>query len=57
LFKQGKFNEALAAFRKLVDTNSNYADGYYGGGLVFIQLKQYKEAVKPIKYAGDMYRK
>jgi tetratricopeptide (TPR) repeat protein len=57
LFNEGTFNEALAAFRELIDANSKYADAYYGGGLVFIQLKQYTEVVKVIKYARDLYKK
>jgi len=55
LFNQGKLNEALAAFRKSAAGNFNYANAYYGAGLVFMGLKQYKEAVQVLQYARDLY--
>ena len=55
MFNQGQLNEALAAFRKSAAANSTYANAYYGAGLVFMQLKQYKEAVQVFQYAQDLY--
>jgi tetratricopeptide (TPR) repeat protein len=57
LFEQGQLEDSLSAFRKAAQTNYNYPNAYYGAGLVFVQLKQYEQAIKVIKYARDIYQK
>ena len=55
MFSKGKLQEALEAFRKSAQANSNYANAYYGAGLVFVQLKQYADAQQVLQYAKDLY--
>ncbi|BDI20139.1 hypothetical protein ANSO36C_59410 [Nostoc cf. commune SO-36] len=47
--------EALEAFRKSAEANSNYPNAYYGAGLVFMQLQQYGDAVQVLQFARDLY--
>jgi tetratricopeptide (TPR) repeat protein len=55
LFSQGKLKDALEAFRKSAEANTNNANAYYGAGLAFIQLRQYPEAAEVLQYARDLY--
>ncbi len=67
-FKQGNYELAIAYFGKIIQLNSNNADGYCGRGEVFSYEKKYAEAIadlnesirlKPSAYAyafrGEAY--
>jgi tetratricopeptide (TPR) repeat protein len=56
LFKQGDFDAALEAFRKSAESNSNYANAYYGAGLVFLRQNRFSDAQQVLQYAKDLYR-
>jgi tetratricopeptide (TPR) repeat protein len=49
----GKYQEAIAAFKRAVDLNPNSADGYYNLGLGFARIGSYQEAEKHYRMAID----
>jgi tetratricopeptide (TPR) repeat protein len=55
LFTQGDLDTALEAFRKAAEANSNYANAYYGAGLVFLRQNRFTDAQQVLQYAKDLY--
>jgi tetratricopeptide (TPR) repeat protein len=46
---------ALEAFRQSAQSNSNYANAYYGAGLVFLRQNRLSDAQQVLQYAKDLY--
>lgn len=45
LQKKQKYNEAIQTLNKVIANNSNLQSAYYNRGLVYIEMKQYSEAL------------
>jgi tetratricopeptide (TPR) repeat protein len=43
---QNKYQEALLAFKKAVDFNPDFVEGYYNAGTVLKKINQFQEAIK-----------
>lgn len=52
-FKQDKFPEALAAVRKALERDPEYADAHHFLGYLLITQKQYAEAVESLRTADE----
>ena len=54
LYKEGKYKEAIEAFRQVVNLNLNSHMANYYYGLCLVADRQYAEAVEPLKIALDL---
>lgn len=53
LHKQGKLNEALNAYRSIINKNPMFADAYYNMGLVFLEQENLEEAFNHFNMATE----
>jgi len=54
LYKKGQFDEALAAYDKAINLDSNYSKAFYGKGLTFVKQRKYEEAIEAYKQAIEI---
>jgi tetratricopeptide (TPR) repeat protein len=54
---QGKTKEAIAEYKSLIKLDPENPEGYYGWGTVYLDLKQYRNAVTQFQKAESLYSK
>lgn len=54
---QGKMKEAIAEYQLLIKVDPKNPEGYYGLGTIYLDLKQYSNAVTQLKKAEKLYSK
>ncbi len=54
LYKKGQFDEALAAYDKAINLDSNYSKAFYGKGLTYVKQRKYDEAVEAFGKAVEI---
>ncbi len=54
LESDGKYEEAVTAFKKAISLNANYTDALYELGWCYNELAQYSDAVTPLKKANQL---
>ena len=52
---QGKTTDAIAEYQLLVQIDPDNPEGYYGLGIVYLDLEQPQEAVTQLKKAEELY--
>ena len=54
LYKEGKYEDAVEAFRQVVNINLNSFLAHYYLGASLVASRRYGEAIEPLKYALDL---
>ena len=53
-YEQGNQHQAIKAFTRAIELNSNYADAYFDRGIAYYELEEYEEAISDYNQAIDI---